>query len=221
MFKSLSTGQQVNFHILCPVSSNKLDIEWAYFSIIFCSLFSYNVFFILYWEVFHFIWLFSFIFLHSESFVQLSYQIVDSLIWLGIRDMINDFRKKKLKLRPVTYLSGAQGSASDVPYGYIWSPHLVPKPKGRFLRFLFVIAKIVVQFCFRVHHKYQTEIVVWSCSLNLSFKVALFIKLKIYVLCVLSFLFIYLFFLFKTLRRVIVFGVSFRTLILRFASLVY
>ncbi|KAJ0547527.1 putative sterol 3-beta-glucosyltransferase [Helianthus annuus] len=30
-----------------------------------------------------------------------SYQIVDSLIWLGIRDMINDFRKKKLKLRPV------------------------------------------------------------------------------------------------------------------------
>lgn len=61
---------------------------------------------------------------------QLSYQIVDSLIWLGIRDMINDLRKKKLKLRPVTYLSGSQGSDSDVPHGYIWSPHLVPKPKG-------------------------------------------------------------------------------------------
>ncbi|KAF3772407.1 Sterol 3-beta-glucosyltransferase [Nymphaea thermarum] len=60
---------------------------------------------------------------------RLSYQIVDSLIWLGIRDMINDFRKKKLKLRPVTYLSGTQGSSSDVPTGYIWSPHLVPKPK--------------------------------------------------------------------------------------------
>ncbi|XP_038694884.1 sterol 3-beta-glucosyltransferase UGT80A2-like isoform X2 [Tripterygium wilfordii] len=59
----------------------------------------------------------------------LSYQIVDSLIWLGIRDMINDLRKKKLKLRPVTYLSGSQGSDSDVPHGYIWSPHLVPKPK--------------------------------------------------------------------------------------------
>ena len=44
--------------------------------------------------------------------------------------MINDLRKKKLKLRPVTYLSGSQGSDSDVPYGYIWSPHLVPKPKG-------------------------------------------------------------------------------------------
>lgn len=60
---------------------------------------------------------------------RLSYQIVDSMIWLGIRDMINEFRKKKLKLRPVTYLSGAQGSGNDIPHGYIWSPHLVPKPK--------------------------------------------------------------------------------------------
>ncbi|PQM42747.1 sterol 3-beta-glucosyltransferase UGT80A2 [Prunus yedoensis var. nudiflora] len=46
---------------------------------------------------------------------KLSYQIVDSLIWLGIGDMINDVRKKKLKLRPVKYLSGSQGSDSDVP----------------------------------------------------------------------------------------------------------
>ncbi|XP_010264040.1 PREDICTED: sterol 3-beta-glucosyltransferase UGT80A2-like isoform X2 [Nelumbo nucifera] len=65
----------------------------------------------------------------QQAGYRLSYQIVDSLIWLGIRDMINDFRKKKLKLRPVTYLSGSQGSASDVPHGYIWSPHLVPKPR--------------------------------------------------------------------------------------------
>ncbi|KAF5822103.1 putative sterol 3-beta-glucosyltransferase [Helianthus annuus] len=60
---------------------------------------------------------------------RLSYQIVDSLIWLGIRDMINDVRKKKLKLRPVTYLSGSQASEANIPHGYIWSPHLVPKPK--------------------------------------------------------------------------------------------
>nr|GMD69117.1 sterol 3-beta-glucosyltransferase UGT80A2-like isoform X1 [Ipomoea batatas] len=65
----------------------------------------------------------------QPSGYRLSYQIVDSLIWLGIRDMINDLRKKKLKLRPVTYLSGSQGSESDIPHGYIWSPHLVPKPK--------------------------------------------------------------------------------------------
>lgn len=47
--------------------------------------------------------------------------------------MINDVRKKRLNLRPVTYLSGSQGSESDVPHGYIWSPHLVPKPKGVYL----------------------------------------------------------------------------------------
>ncbi|KAL7201093.1 hypothetical protein ACSBR1_032908 [Camellia fascicularis] len=45
---------------------------------------------------------------------RLSYQIVDSLIWLGIRDMVNDLRMKKLKLWPVTYFSGSQGSESDV-----------------------------------------------------------------------------------------------------------
>ncbi|KAG8648352.1 hypothetical protein MANES_09G183500v8 [Manihot esculenta] len=60
---------------------------------------------------------------------KLSYQIVDSMIWLGIRNIINEFRKKKLKLRPVTYLSGYYSSSPDLPYGYIWSPHLVPKPK--------------------------------------------------------------------------------------------
>ncbi|KAF3452428.1 hypothetical protein FNV43_RR02861 [Rhamnella rubrinervis] len=60
---------------------------------------------------------------------RLSYQIVDALIWLGIRDIINDFRKKKLKLRRMTYIGGSYSSSPDVPYGYIWSPHLVPKPK--------------------------------------------------------------------------------------------
>lgn len=60
---------------------------------------------------------------------RISYQIVDAMIWLGIRDIINDFRKKKLKLRPVTYLKGSYSSPHDVPYGYLWSPHLVPKPK--------------------------------------------------------------------------------------------
>ncbi|CAI9295521.1 unnamed protein product [Lactuca saligna] len=60
---------------------------------------------------------------------RLSYQIVDALIWMGMRDIINEFRKKKLKLRPITYLSGSYSSPHDLPYGYIWSPHLVPKPK--------------------------------------------------------------------------------------------
>ncbi|XP_020234759.1 sterol 3-beta-glucosyltransferase UGT80A2 [Cajanus cajan] len=60
---------------------------------------------------------------------RLSYQIVDALIWLGIRDLINEFRKKRLKLKPITYLSGSYTHPCDVPHGYIWSPHLVPKPK--------------------------------------------------------------------------------------------
>ncbi|KAJ7517313.1 hypothetical protein O6H91_21G018300 [Diphasiastrum complanatum] len=61
---------------------------------------------------------------------RLSYQVVDALIWWGIRGFINDFRKKKLKIRPITYLSGASPqSISTLPTGYIWSPYLVPKPK--------------------------------------------------------------------------------------------
>lgn len=65
--------------------------------------------------------------------------------------MINDVRKKKLKLRPVTYLSGSQGSDSDVPHGYIWSPHLVPKPKGTLV--LFYLHVVLLPF-----------IVIWSSS---------------------------------------------------------
>ncbi|KAG8099980.1 hypothetical protein GUJ93_ZPchr0013g35610 [Zizania palustris] len=61
--------------------------------------------------------------------LQLSYQIVDSFVWLGIRDIINDLRKRKLKLRPVTYISGTHAYSNDIPHAYIWSPYLVPKPK--------------------------------------------------------------------------------------------
>uniref|UniRef100_A0A0D6R1S1 sterol 3beta-glucosyltransferase n=1 Tax=Araucaria cunninghamii TaxID=56994 RepID=A0A0D6R1S1_ARACU len=59
----------------------------------------------------------------------LSYVVVDILIWFGIRSIINDFRKKKLKLAPIAYLSAYYGSISDLPTGYMWSPHLVPKPQ--------------------------------------------------------------------------------------------
>lgn len=55
--------------------------------------------------------------------------------------MINEFRKKMLKLRPITYLSGYYSSPPDVPYGYIWSPHLVPKPKGHIFESFFLRMK--------------------------------------------------------------------------------
>ncbi|XVF37196.1 hypothetical protein REPUB_Repub19eG0125200 [Reevesia pubescens] len=59
----------------------------------------------------------------------LSYIVVDLLIWWGIRGYINDFRKKKLKLAPIAYFSTYNGSISHLPTGYMWSSHLVPKPK--------------------------------------------------------------------------------------------
>lgn len=95
---------------------------------------------------------------HHLAANRLSYQVVDSLIWWGIRDLINDFRKKKLNLRPITYLSGSQLSVSKLPTGYIWSPQLVPKPKDWG-------SKIdVVGFCFlNLSHDYKPpdELVNW------------------------------------------------------------
>ncbi|KAL2334925.1 hypothetical protein Fmac_016138 [Flemingia macrophylla] len=58
----------------------------------------------------------------------LSYIIVDLLIWWGIRGIINDFRKRRLKLAPVAYFSMYNGSISHLPTGYMWSSHVVPKP---------------------------------------------------------------------------------------------
>lgn len=63
--------------------------------------------------------------------IQLSYIVVDLLIWWGIRSYINNFRKRKLKLAPIAYFSTYRGSISHLPTGYMWSPHLVPKPEGR------------------------------------------------------------------------------------------
>ncbi|GMH22258.1 hypothetical protein Nepgr_024101 [Nepenthes gracilis] len=59
----------------------------------------------------------------------LSYIVVDLLIWWSIRTYVNDFRKRKLKLAPIAYFSMYYGSISHLPTGYMWSPHLVPKPK--------------------------------------------------------------------------------------------
>ncbi|KAG6390517.1 hypothetical protein SASPL_148255 [Salvia splendens] len=58
----------------------------------------------------------------------LSYILVDLLIWWGIRGLINEFRRNKLKLPPIAYFSSYHGSISHLPTGYMWSPHVVPKP---------------------------------------------------------------------------------------------
>lgn len=61
---------------------------------------------------------------------QLSYIIVDLLIWWGMRGIINSFRKRTLKLPPIAYFSMYRGSISHLPTAYMWSPHVVPKPSG-------------------------------------------------------------------------------------------
>nr|XP_023908124.1 sterol 3-beta-glucosyltransferase UGT80B1-like [Quercus suber] len=82
----------------------------------------------------------------------LSYIVVDLLIWWGMRGYINDFRKRKLKLAPIAYFSTYHGSISHLPTGYMWSPHLVPKPTdwGPLVD--------VVGFCFlNLGSKYQPQ----------------------------------------------------------------
>jgi hypothetical protein len=70
---------------------------------------------------------------HHKLFpwIQLSYIVVDLLIWWGMRSYINEFRKRKLKLPPIAYFSTYHGSISHLPTGYMWSSHLVPKPSGK------------------------------------------------------------------------------------------
>lgn len=81
---------------------------------------------------------------------RLSYILVDLIIWLGIRGFINDFRKRMLNLPPIAYYSTYYGSISHLPTGYMWSPHLVPKPKD------WGALVDVVGFCFlNLGMKYQ------------------------------------------------------------------
>eukprot|EP00249_Psilotum_nudum_P019163 c27121_g2_i2 orf=799-2703(-) len=65
----------------------------------------------------------------KQAGYRLSYLVVDSLMWWGMRGLINEFRMKKLNLHRITYFNTSQGSISQLPTGYIWSPHLVPKPR--------------------------------------------------------------------------------------------
>ncbi|XP_043809311.1 sterol 3-beta-glucosyltransferase UGT80B1 isoform X2 [Manihot esculenta] len=59
----------------------------------------------------------------------LSYIVVDLLIWWATKGYINDLRKRKLKLPPISYFSIYNGSIYHLPTVYMWSPHLVPKPR--------------------------------------------------------------------------------------------
>ncbi|KAJ8428070.1 hypothetical protein Cgig2_006793 [Carnegiea gigantea] len=60
---------------------------------------------------------------------RVSYVLVDLLISWILRDLINDLRTSKLKLPPIPYLSMYCGSLYHLPTGYMWSRHVLPKPK--------------------------------------------------------------------------------------------
>lgn len=60
----------------------------------------------------------------------MSYPLVEMMTWQGLGDLVNRFREKTLGLEPVSSL-WAPGALyrMKVPYTYMWSPALVPKPK--------------------------------------------------------------------------------------------
>jgi len=58
-----------------------------------------------------------------------SYQVVELLHWQGLGDLLNEFRVKTLGLDPVdTLWAPGQLSRMKLPYSYLWSPGLIPKP---------------------------------------------------------------------------------------------
>jgi UDP:flavonoid glycosyltransferase YjiC (YdhE family) len=59
-----------------------------------------------------------------------SYPLVEMMTWQGLGDIVNRFRENTLNLEPVSSL-WAPGALyrMKVPYTYLWSPSLVPKPK--------------------------------------------------------------------------------------------
>lgn len=59
----------------------------------------------------------------------MSYPLVELMTWQGLGDLVNDFRRKTLGLEEVSTLwAPGQLSRQRVPYTYLWSPGLVPKP---------------------------------------------------------------------------------------------
>lgn len=59
----------------------------------------------------------------------MSYPLVDLMQWQGLGDLVNRFRVKTLGLEPLSTLwAPGQLTRMRVPFTYLWSPSLVPKP---------------------------------------------------------------------------------------------
>ncbi|EAU32050.1 predicted protein [Aspergillus terreus NIH2624] len=59
-----------------------------------------------------------------------SYAIVEIMMWEGLGDLINRFRKRELGLDPLDAIRAPSiAHRLRVPFTYLWSPALLPKPK--------------------------------------------------------------------------------------------
>ncbi|KAJ3050527.1 hypothetical protein HK097_008528 [Rhizophlyctis rosea] len=60
---------------------------------------------------------------------KMSYTVVERLTWMGVGDVVNNFRERVLHLRPYT-IQQATNAVLDlkVPWTFCWSPSLIPKP---------------------------------------------------------------------------------------------
>ncbi|KAK9435539.1 UDP-glucose,sterol transferase [Metarhizium brunneum] len=60
----------------------------------------------------------------------MSYPLVETMTWQGLGDLINDFRVQKLSLDAVsTFWAPYAIYRMHVPFTYLWSPALIPKPE--------------------------------------------------------------------------------------------
>ncbi|GAB1194029.1 hypothetical protein APSETT444_003266 [Aspergillus pseudonomiae] len=59
-----------------------------------------------------------------------SYAIVEVMLWEGLGDLINRFRKRELGLDPLDAIRAPSiAHRLRIPYTYLWSPSLLPKPQ--------------------------------------------------------------------------------------------
>ncbi|KAF1360929.1 UDP-Glycosyltransferase/glycogen phosphorylase [Lizonia empirigonia] len=60
----------------------------------------------------------------------MSYPLVEMMMWQGLGDLINRFRTQVLRLEDISTLwAPGQLYRLKVPYTYMWSPGIIPKPK--------------------------------------------------------------------------------------------
>jgi len=65
----------------------------------------------------------------SWEYILRRHQLISIRIWQGLGDLVNNFRVKTLGLEPLSTLwAPGQLFRLKVPYTYLWSPGLIPKP---------------------------------------------------------------------------------------------